>query len=108
MVMKQTKSSVQAREPRIHLESVLKVETQCKDGVKIKGALLSSSELICVLVQDVQLDCNDSTVLIRQAQFRQLPLSKLNFLKNTRFVEKVPIGVEPCKNVKKKIYYESW
>lgn len=95
------------REARLLFDTILKIETYCDGKSSVSGALLSSSEIICVLVTGVELNCSDQTILLKRSHFRQLPLNKLNFLTKTRFVEKVPFGVEPCKNVKK-IYYESW
>ena len=95
------------RIPHLKIDSNLKVELSCNGQTKIKGVLLSSSEVICVLLAEVDFDCKDHGILIDPAQMKQLPLNKWNLFKTTRFVEKIPAGAESCKSIKK-IYYESW
>lgn len=95
------------RSPSIEIDTSLKVETSCDGKTKVSGVLLSSSDLLCVLLPSIEFNCIEKSIVIKSSQMSQLPLNKWNLLKNTRFVEKIPSGAESCKNIKK-IYYESW
>jgi len=93
--------------PRIEIETSLKLEASCEGKSAIKGALISSSDIVCVLLPEVEFDCKEKKITIKSLQMSQLPLNKWSLLKHTRFVDKIPSGADSCKAIKK-IYYESW
>ncbi len=93
--------------PRIEIETSLKLEASCEGKSTIKGALISSTDIICVLLPEVEFNCREKSLTIKSSQMSLLPLNKWNLLKHTRFVDQIPSGADSCKTIKK-IYYESW
>ncbi len=105
--LKKKNPDVPADSPRIEIDTSLKVDISCDDKTKVTGALLSASDILCVLLPNVEFNCRENSIKIKSSQMSLLPLNKWNLLKNTRFVQNIPSGVGSCKNIKK-IYYESW